>query len=114
MIDIEDRIKKLPVWAQDHIADLERKVETQEEQLNEDAHPKSSVVVGSRYSLDPLDMSYLPDGSRINFFLDPLDKRQQRWIEVHMAHGKLQLHSSYNLVLRPQVSNGASVDVERF
>lgn len=59
------RLAKLPVWAQDHIEVLERKVKEQREKLLSLTGKPSNVMLESHDPKDP--DQYLPQGSRVRF-----------------------------------------------
>ena len=118
-MDIQ-RIAKLPKWAQDHIAHLERVIGTKDDEiaaLRDDREP--SRVLVPHYEHDGV---FLRDNDRVRFHMD--DMQQPKWktdVDVSFSLGRqrdefqtLDVRATEGrIVVTPEASNSIRVGVIR-
>lgn len=107
-------IKRLPRWAQDHIAALERHNGELEQRLRENSLPPGKIAVRD-YMLGDRG---LPDRARVRFLVpprNPLAPLDMSWIEasVDRDDGRLQIMASDTVDIQLQASNVFSVGLAR-
>lgn len=111
---LEDKIGRLPLWAQDHIRLLERQRDEAEQRAVAaniaDKHPELTNTVLADYVHGDRG---LPEDSRIQFRPASKFPRQDRFkIDVQVRGEELYLRAGGPMILRAEVSNGFYVRVE--
>lgn len=99
---------RLPKWAQDEFAALERNLDVARRLLAE--RPVSDTVVDPGYMEG--DGGYLDDKSRVRFyFLPGQHGPSDPWIEVCRQNGQLRVSAADALHVHPHVTNILYLDV---
>ncbi len=94
MTSIKARITKLPKWAQEYIADLERKIQSQEIDImyfRTREEPTSVYCSTGKF--------YLPEGSSVEFTVPDQKYR------VHLQNENLHVYSEKPLAVAPRAAN---------
>jgi hypothetical protein len=98
-------LKKLPVWAQKHIATLEMRLREIQEELAERKENKPTGVIVNPFGT--VTKFYLPDDARIHFQLDNEDEGLSvRRIVTDLGHGlEVSLVRGVCLAVMPRVAS---------
>lgn len=112
----KDRIARLPTWAQDHIANLERRIaelqiEVTQATTGADCDPRNAWVQvpdANGRSLDP----WVPSRHRtIRFMFGESDTRD--FIEFRMEQERIAIYGASTLAINPSSSNFAYVSLDK-
>lgn len=119
--ELHERVAKLPVWAREYIARLERQRADAEDKHRElfDSQNVSTVTYGDQYH----NPRYLPDGRRdpVRYTL-PDSRDRQDWIEMlpggsdrvgYYGDPDFILRGSDGFVILPQSSNSVGIRLLR-
>lgn len=111
-VSLDPREPKLPVWVQDKLAGLRRRIERLEQLVKETelaTDPEGSEVVITRF--DPV-IRPGPIGlgrSTITFKLPNTMKGHERYVEADVRDGWVYIRGSDGLVVRPSAANSIYV-----
>lgn len=102
----EDRISKLPRWAQDHIHDLERKVTELERKVDAayDTNPDETDV----FLEDGMNDRPLPRHSTVVFKMTDVNKRRHQREDIRVRvdrDGMLEIMGGNTISIKPQATN---------
>ena len=99
-----ERIPKLPKWAQQYIDKLEKDIVVLEEERERVESGETAIY----WSIWPGDEHYLPDRAAFTVYTE------HGIIEVSLRDGKLRVYGySGRLIVRPEVTNVITVEVEK-
>lgn len=106
----DERVKKLPVWAQRLVNKLEADVEHWRKKamaaVGEGDHKTDTFLID--YSLNSGYEVGLPPGTTIRFHLD------KHWVEARVREDRIDVRSDQQLVAEPRSANALDLKVRNF
>lgn len=104
-----NKLAKLPAWARNHIAQVERARDTAQSLLTAVSAPHGATTIAWSTSINP--GHALPSGATIRFLLGDA----HRWVDCRIkSDGRLGVNGAGQLIVRPCASNDITVDIERY
>ena len=99
----EQRIKKLPKWAQMYIGKLQRDNAALRAERGKIADGDAKITFWVNFDED----HGIPDRARVVF------QANDGTIDLKLRDGKVQVHASYTLIIEPASSNSINLSVRR-
>ena len=110
MLEMDEKVKKLPMWAQGYISHLKRSVSELRKDLDATKAGKSEVAV---HDMVQGSYEYLCPGSRVRFALNDEMDMKTKSVEAYVYRNRLVILgvglSSFELDVRPSAGNALSI-----
>lgn len=112
----DERIGKLPKWAQEHIENLGTKIRNLEEKLAKQANKGPTRVAVELFTFEDDALFWAPDDTKVRFtltgeFSRGAMHRSNTWVDVRIERDRLYVVASDSMDVRPQSGNVATIGV---